>query len=241
MKRRMLIALAAALVCPTLSVAQERAVSPQPRFTISPFLGYAFSYTQRGTVRFVDSQGVYAADYVRQVKGGWMPGVSAEYRLPGRFGASASAAYNHRGDESLSTNFIDVAPLYSSGGSMWFLRGAVTMDLKEDDADLRITQPTGRVSLGPALVREVPDAKTGRPATNAFALNGAATAELPLPWKGFAFRATFEDYMAFLPRGDLGVQLGADLTSQVGHAFGAELSGGATNLYVLQAGLSYNF
>ncbi len=242
MTRRMLIALAAALACPAVVAAQEYAAPPQPHFTIAPFLGYAFTYTQRGTVRFTDAQGTYAADYDRQVQGGWMPGAMVEYHLPGRFGLSAAVAYNKRGEESFTTDFIDVAPLYSTGTKMWFLRGAITMDLAEHDADdLRIIHPSAHLSVGPALVREVPDAASGRPASNAFALNGAAEAELPLPWKGFGVRASFEDYMSYLPRGDIAIQLGADLTSQVGHAFAAELSGGATHLYVMRAGLAYHF
>ncbi len=243
MKRRMLIALAAALACPAVVAAQEQAAPPQSRFTIAPFLGYAFSYTQRGTVRFTDAQGTYAADYDRQVEGGWMPGAQVEYHLPGRFGISAAVAYNKRGEETFSTDFIDVAPLYSTGTKMWFLRGAITMDLAEPGGsdDLRIRHPTASLSVGPALVREVPEAASGRPATNAFALNAAASAELPLPWKGFGVRASVEDYMSYLPRSDIAVQLGADLTSQVGHAYAADLSGGATHLYVLRAGLAYHF
>ncbi len=240
MMRRMLFALAIAFACPALAVAQEIGSAPPPRFTVSPFLGYAFSYTQKGTVILTDKDGSYSAGYERHVGGGMMPGVAVEYRAPGRFGASAALAYNHRGDESLSTDYVDVAPLYSPGAAMWFARAAVTMELKDDD-DMRLHQPQGQLSLGPALVREVPDARTGRLSYNAFAVNGAATAELPLPWKGFSFRASFEDYMAYLPKGDVGVQLASDLFVQTGRPFAADLGGGATHLYVIQGEVAYHF
>ncbi len=238
MKRRMVIALAAALACPIAVAAQEPAT--QPRFTISPFLGYAFTYTQHGTVTFTDAQGNYTADYTREVEGGWMPGVEAEYHLPGRFGVSAAIAYNRRGDESFNTDFVDVSPLSSHGSKMYFLRAALTLDLRESE-DMRVTHPTAHLSVGPAIVREVPDAVTGRPSYNAFAMNGAANAEMPLPWKGFSVRASLEDYMAYLPRGDLAVQLATNLSSQLNAAYAADLTGGPTHLYVLRAGLSYHF
>jgi len=240
MKRRMLVALAIALSCPAVAVAQEEQPAPPSRLTIMPFLGYAFTYTQTGTVHFTDVTGTYVADYQREVQGGMMPGVDVELRTPGHFGLSAALAYNHRGNESLSTDFIDVAPLYSSGSAMWFLRGAVTMELREDN-DMRLAAPTAELRVGPALVREIPDAYTGRSAANALALNAAATAELPLPWKGFAARGTFEDYMTYLPKGDVAVQLGMDVGSQVGRPVAAQLSGGATHLYVAQVGVAYHF
>jgi len=239
MKRRMLVALAIALSCPVVAVAQEEP-SPPARLTIMPFLGYAFTYTQKGTVHFTDVRGTYAADYERQVEGGVMPGVDVELRAPGRFGLSAALAYNHRGNETLSTDFVDVAPLYSSGAAMWFLRGAVTMELRED-SDMRLAQPTAELRVGPAILRESPDAYTGRSAYNALAINAGASAELPLPWKGFAARGTFEDYMAFLPTGDVGVQLGMDVSTQIGRPVAAQLSGGATHLYVAQVGVAYHF
>ncbi len=239
MKRRMVIALAAALACP-IAVAAQVPAAQKPYFTISPVLGYAFTYMQNGTVTFTDAQGNYTADYRRQVDGGWMPGVEAEYHLPGRFGVSAAIAYNRRGDESFSTDFVDVSPLSGKGSKMYFLRAALTMDLREGD-DMRVTHPTAHLSVGPAVVREVPPLTTGRPAYNAFALNGAANAEMPLPWKGFAVRASLEDYMAYLPRGDLAVELATNLSSQTNGAFAAELTGGPTHMYVLRAGLSYHF
>ncbi len=240
MKRRMLVALAIALACPALAAAQEEPAPPS-RLTISPFLGYAFTYTQKGTVRFTDQSGSSAAaDYERQVKGGVMPGVELEFRAPGRLGFSAAVAYNKRGQESLSTDFVDVAPMYSNGGKMWFMRGAVTMDLLDDD-DMRLTRPRGQIRVGPAMVHEVPDAATGRAAYNAVAINGAASGELPLPWKGLGVRGTFEDYMAYLPKGDVGAQLAADANLQTGGNFSAELSGGATHIYVVQVGLAYHF
>ncbi len=240
MKRRMVIALAAALACPIAVAAQERAAE-RSHFTISPFLGYAFAYQQRGTATFTDAQGSYASEYTREVEGGWMPGVEADYRLPGRFGLSAAVAYNKRGEESFNTDFVDVASLFSKGSKMYFLRGAVTMDLRDSEPGMQITHPEAHLAVGPALVREVPDVSTGRPASNSFALNGAANAALPLPWKGFAVRVVLEDYMTYLPRGDIAVQLATDLSGQVGSAYAAELTGGATHLYVLRAGLSYSF
>ncbi len=239
MKRRMLVALAIALTCPAVAVAQEEPAPPS-RLTITPFLGYAFAYTQKGTVEFTDVKGSYTANYQRQVQGGMMPGVDVELRAPGRFGLSAGLAYNRRGDESLSTDFVDLAPMYSSGSTMWFLRGAVTMELMED-SDMRLAQPKAEVRVGPTMVREIPDAFTGRPATNAWGINAAATAELPLPWKGFAARGTFEDCVAYLPKGDVGVQLGMDVSSQIGRPMVAQLSGGPTHLYAVQLGLAYHF
>ncbi len=239
MKRRMLVALAM-LAVPAYATAQDRAAPPPSRVTISPFLGYAFTYTQRGTVQLTDVKGSYTANYQRQVDGGVMPGVSVEVRAAGRFGFSATAAYNHRGNETLTTDFVDVAPLYSSGGKMWFLRGAVTMDLLDDD-DMRIRPARGQLALGPAMVREIPDASTGRAAYNALAINGAATGELPLPWKGFSVRGTFEDYMSYLPKGDVGLQLSADMFQQTGRPYSAQLSSGPTHLYVIEAALAYRF
>ncbi len=239
MKRRMVIALAAALACPIAVAAQEPAAQ-QPHFTISPFLGYAFTYTQHGTVTFTDAQGNYVADYRRQVEGGWMPGVEAAYHLPGRFGVSAAVAYNKRGEESFSTDIVD-ASLTAKDAKMYFLRAALTLDLREPEPGMQIAHPLAHLSVGPAIVREVPPATTGRPAYNAFAVNAAANAEMPLPWKGFAVRAAFEDYMAYLPRGDLAVQLASSVSSQTSGAYAADLTGGATHLYVLRAGLSYRF
>jgi len=240
MKRRMVIALAAALACPTLAAAQERALPRQTGFAISPFLGYAFAYSQHGTVRFTDIQGgVYRATYNRRVDGGVMPGLALEYQ-PGRFGFSAAAAYNRRGEETLATDFADVLPLYSPGGSMWFFRGTLTIDLREAEDDLRIAHPTARLSLGPAMVRDVPDTATGRAPRNAFAVSGAASAELPL-LKGLGLRGSFEDYVAFLPLADVGVQLGENVSGQFGQPFAADLRGGVAHLFVVRAALSYHF
>lgn len=239
MRRRIAAVLAAALACPAFVGAQEAAPAA-PRFTISPFLGYAFAYNQSGTVRFIDTKGTYAAQFKRQVAGGIMPGIALEARGFGRFGLSVAGAYNRRGDETLSTDFVEVAPMFSSGSDLWFARAAVTMDLAETD-DLQLHKLTGRVSVGPALVREVPAVETGRLASNAFAINGSVVAEAPLPWNGFSFRGAFEDYMAYLPRADVAVQLGRDVSGQLGHAYGTELSGGATHLYVIRGGISYRF
>ncbi len=241
MRRRIAVALAAALALPVVASAQDIAPPPQQRFTISPFLGYAFTYHQKGTVRFTDPKGTSVADYVRDVGGGVMPGISVEYQATHRFGFSAAGAYSRRGEESLSTDFVEVAPLFSPGGSLWFARAAVTLDLYESDDDVRMFKPTAQVSVGPALVREVPAVETGRLASNSFAVHAAVAAELPLPWKGFSFRGAFEDYMTYLPSAEVAIQLGTDVSQQLGQAYGAELSGGATHLYVVRAGLSYHF
>ncbi len=242
MKRRILVLLAAVLVVAPASLAAQRAFGEdQPHFTISPYFGYAFAYNQHGTVRFRDASGVYTATYRREVQGGVMPGVAVEYHAPGRFGLSAAGGYNRRGDETLSTDYVDVAPLTSPGSTMWFVRGALTMDLREGPDDLRLARSNAHLALGPAMVREVPDAATGRLPYNAFAVNGAASAEFPLPWKGLAFRGSFDDYMAFLPMADVGLQLAANVSNQIGRPFLADLSGGTTHIFVLQAGLSYHF
>jgi hypothetical protein len=240
MRRPFVLALAAALALPAAARAQFADAPTPQRFTISPFLGYAFTYTQKGTVHLTDTHGTNAADYQRQVGGGIMPGVSVEYRMPGRFGAAATVAYNKRGGETLATNYVDVPVLSSPGGSMWFARGSLTMQLY-DNSDMQLHQSTAQVSVGPALVRDVPASASGRPAINAFAVSAAANAELPLPWKGFSFRAAVEDYVAFLSRADLSVQLGSDISANSGQAVAADLSGGATHLYAIRAGLSYRF
>lgn len=242
MKRRIVWALAAALLVPALASAQDpTAPPPAPRFTVSPYLGYAFSFTQKGTVHVVSQGGTDAADYDRHVAGGVMPGIAMEYRLPGRFGVSGGVAYNKRGSERISTNYLDVAPLFSNGSALWLAKLAATMELADVDPDMRLHYAQAQLSAGPALVREVPDASTGRAAVNAMALNVAATAEMPLPWKGFSVRGAFEDYLVQMPMTDVSVQLAADMSGQFGQAIGAELSRPTVNLFVIRAGLSYRF
>lgn len=241
MKRPIVWALAVALLVPALASAQDPFAPPPTRFTVSPFLGYAFGYTQRGTAHFTSAAGVGAADYERHVDGGMMPGIAVEYRMPGRFGANASFAYNKRGQETVSTDYVDLAPMYSNGSALWLIKAAATMELTESSPDLTLRHIEGQLSAGPALIREVPDATTGRPAVNSIGVNVAAAAEVPLPWKGFAFRGAFEDYIAGLPLTDVGVQLGTDVSGQAGQAISAELSRPTTHLYVIRAGLSYHF
>ncbi len=242
MKRQIVWALAAVLLAPALASAQDPAAPASTLgLTISPFLGYAFSYTQKGVVHVLSQGGTDAADYERRVDGGMMPGITVEYRLPGHFGAAATLAYNKRGQESLSTNYLDVAPLYSNGSRLWFAKAALTMDFAQAEPDMRLHSATAQLSAGPALVREVPSGSTGREAVNAFAFNAAATAELPLPWKGFTVRGAFEDYMTWLPMTGVSAQLAMDMSDKFNQAINAELSRPTTHMYVVRAGLSYRF
>jgi hypothetical protein len=241
MRRRIAVALAAALALPVVASAQDIAPPPQQRFTISPFLGYAFNFHQKGTVRFTDSKGTYVANYVRDVAGGTVPGVSVEYKATNRFGVQVAGAYNRRGEESLSTDFVELAPLFSPGGTFWFARAAVSMDFYEGDDDVRLFKPSAQVSVGPALVREVPALASGRLASNSFAVHAAASGELPLPWKGFSVRGAFEDYMSYLPHTEVAFQLGTDVSQQLGQLYAAELSSGPTHMYMVRAGISYRF
>ncbi len=238
MKRRMVIALAAALACPLAVAAQERP-STLGHIKVSPFLGYAFAYTQSGTVTFTDAMGNYEGQYKRVVEGGWMPGAEVEIHFPGRFGLSGAVAYNKRGEETLRTELVDV-PIASHGSKMYFARAALTLDLRESDPGMQVTHPYAHLSVGPAILREEPDALTGRSPYNAFAMNGAANAEMPLPWKGFAVRVALEDYMAYLPRGDVAMALATSLSTQSAGNFAAEVTGGPTHLYVLRAGLTFH-
>lgn len=243
MKRPIVWALAAALLVPALASAQDPTAPPPPaaRYTVSPFLGYAFGFTQKGTVHVVSQGGSDAADYNRHVGGGMMPGISFEYRLPGRFGAAAAVAYSKRGQERISTNYLDVAPLHSNGSTLWLAKVAATLELADVDPDMRLHYATAQLSAGPALLREVPDGTTGRAAVNSVALNVAATGEMPLPWKGFSVRGAFEDYIAQMPMTDVSVQLAADMTGQFGQAISADLSRPTVSLFVIRAGLSYRF
>lgn len=243
MKRPIVWALAAALLVPALASAQDPTAPspPSPRYNVSPFLGYAFGYTQKGTVHVVSEGGSDAADYSRKVGGGIAPGIAFEYRLPGRFGAAAAVAYNKRGQERISTNYLDVAPLYSNGSTLWLMKLAATMELADVDPDLRLHYAQAQLSAGPALLREVPNSTTGRAAVNTVAFNVAATGEVPLPWKGFSVRGAFEDYIAQMPMTDVSVQLAADMSGQFGQAISAELSRPTVQIIVIRAGLSYRF
>lgn len=240
MKRQFVLALAALFVPPTLAAAQQ-ASAPARRFTVSPFLGYAFTYTQKGTVRLTSATGSSTGQYERQVKGGVMPGIIVDYDLPGRFGASAALAYNKRGEESVSLDYVDVAPLYNPGSALWFARAALTMDLLENDPDVQIHHPLAQLFAGPAFVREVPSSVTGRLSTNAVGLNLGALVELPLPWEGFSFQGAFEDYMTRLSNAEVAVQLGTDVSGQLSQIYQADLSHGITHMYAVRAGLSYRF
>ena len=244
MKRQIVLALAALLVLPALALSQETS-APARRLTVSPFLGYAFSYAQKGTARLTvfDQSGSQTAigEYDRQVTGGIMPGVAVDYDLPGRWGASAAFAYNQRGDESVSLDYYDVAPLFTAGSALWLVRAAATMDLLQEESDLQIHHPVAQLYFGPAFMREVPAGGAGRPARNVLGLNGGANIELALPWKGFSARGTFEDYMSHGSNDNVAVQLGSDLSTQTGLTTVAQMTHGLTNMYVVRAGLSYTF
>ncbi len=244
MKRPYVLALAASLVLPAFAVAQE-ARAPARRLTVSPFLGYAFTTTQKGTARVTvyspTATNSNTGAYERQVKGGVMPGLVVDYDLPGRFGASAAFAYNKRGDETVSLDFYDVSPMYTAGSTLWLVRAAATMDLLQQDTDLQIHHPDAQLFAGPVYVREVPDAVTGRPATNAFGLNAGANVDMALPWKGFSVRGTLEDYMTHASMSGVATQLGTDLSTQTSYATEAVMTHGISHMYVARVGLTYTF
>ncbi len=246
MKRQIVLALAALFALPAFALSQE-ASAPARRITVSPFLGYGFSYTQKGTTRLTEflpgppaTTRSDVGPYERQVKGGVMVGLTADYDLRGPFGASVAFAYNKRGDETVSLDYYDVAPMYTAGSALWMARAAATMDLIQENTDLQIHHPTAQLFFGPAFMREVPAAGT-RPARNVLGLNGGANIELALPWKGYTVRGTFEDYMSHGSNDAVAVQLGSDLTSQGPNLTEAQMTHGLTNMYAVRIGLTYTF
>ncbi len=240
MKRQIVLALAALLVLPALALSQETS-APAKRFTVSPFLGYAFTYTQKGAVGLSSPTLALTGTYQREVKGGVMPGIALDYDLPGRFGASAAFAYNKRGTETVTLDDPNMAPMYNPGETLWFVRAAVTMDLLQSDPDLQIHHPLGRLFAGPAFVREVPASVTGRSSANAIGLNLGAIVELPLPWEGFSVQGAFEDYMSHISNAGVATQLGSQYTFDRAELVTADMTHGLTNMYAIRAGLSYKF
>lgn len=249
MTRRIVLALAAALALPTFSAAQEPASkSPATRVTVSPFLGYAFAFEQKGTV---DISGLdsnlrhvsYSGSYSRRVAGGMMPGLIVDVRLPGRFGASFAGAYNKRGTETLSTQFVELPPLEEPGETFWFTRAALTMELTDEGEDLRVYHPTAQISVGPAFIRTVPASvsSANRTTTNTVGLNAAANMELPTAWKGLSVRAAMEDYVADLPNDGAALDLGTDINGKIDGTYYATLTRRMTHMFAIRLGLAYRF
>lgn len=245
--RSIVFALAAAALLPGIAAAQ--AVAPPlvdapaaPRFTFSPFIGYAFTSTQKGTVAARVRGQLGTADYERQIGGGVMAGATMEARVSKLFSVVGMAAVNPRGTVRTRTGFADLEDREQPGGTYWIARAGLQLGLRETDPGMQQHTAVGALSVSPAVIRQqASDAYDAIPSATRYGMNAAATVELPLPWKGFAVRAVAEDYMLFGDDPSASVQMSEWVTRKAGSPALAQISAGAVHLYAVRAGLSYHF
>ncbi|HET9982131.1 MAG TPA: hypothetical protein VFQ38_01025 [Longimicrobiales bacterium] len=243
--RPIAFAIGAMALLPSLARAQESVVDPPPpsRFTVTPFLGYGFSYTQNGTVQLQVQTSSGTADYQRQERGGAIVGVTGGAHLRGPFSAVATLAVNPRGTVTTRTTFPAVEDRQEPGGTMYIGKLGLRMDFHETDAGMQQHRASAALSFGPALVHESLDdpQDVGRGSMTRLAVNAGAVAELPLPWKNASFSATVEDYVLFLDDAAAASQMSQWVIRKTGLPAVAQVSAGSAHLYVARAGVSFRF
>ena len=164
MVRAALLAFLALAFFPALSSAQPLS-SPShglDRFQVMPFVGYAYVPTARGLlVLSEDSREMGPVHFGSSTRHVVPVGATLEYRLTGTLALTGAAAYARRGDGSMvlgstfrvrleheGNDFIQVP---RGGGGLWMARAGLTLG------------PPGfplRLTVGPALLREVPGTRT---------------------------------------------------------------------------------
>lgn len=243
--RPIAFAIGALALLPSLARAQESVIDPPPpsRFTVTPFLGYGFGFTQNGTVQLRVDDASATADYQRQERGGVIVGVTGEARLRGPFRAVATLAVHPRGDVTTRTTFPNVEDRQEPGGTMYLGKLGLRMDFHETDPAMQQHRAAAALSLGPALVHESFDdpQDVGRGSTTRLAVNAGAVTELPLPWKNASFNATFEDYVLFLDDAAAASQMSQWVIRTTGTPAVAQVSAGAAHLFVARAGIAFRF
>jgi hypothetical protein len=251
------LALAGLLVLPAVAHAQnDGGFAAQPpaelvpfsRFAVTPWIGVRVGYGSGYYYAITEAGDQYRLDEERG--GGGAVGINAEFQLTGPLNLVAGAAYSVANEDRLTFTPVDgTDPItyINNGPEVWFFKAGAQYRLPDPIPDNRRFHPAAYITVAPSLVVmdhpeiEGLDDDDVNGSTRHFGLNLGVDAVTNIGSRGLALSMGFEDYLTFWNEDRMRARDEVLLGGQLEEPVVVDYDGGAANILMLRAGLSWRF